>query len=57
MKGVFYDTYAISFSDFIYKSICCRYLFELPQLVEAIQTGTYNICNSNEYPQHMFFIK
>ena len=31
MKGVFNDTYAISFSDFIFKSICCRYLFELPE--------------------------
>ena len=30
------------FSDFLYKSICCWYLFELPQL-EAIQMSTNNI--------------
>ena len=32
------------FSDFLYKSICCLYSFELPQLVEAIQMSTNNIC-------------
>ena len=37
MKSVFYDTYAISFSYFVYKSICCGYLFELPRLAEAIR--------------------
>ena len=30
-------------SDFLYKSICCWYSFELPQLVEAIQMSTNNI--------------
>ena len=44
MKFVFNDTYAISFSDFLYKSICCGYSFELPLLVEAIQMSTNNIC-------------
>ena len=44
MKGVFNDTYALSFSDFLYKSICCGYSFELPGLVQAIQTSTHNIC-------------
>ena len=32
------------FSDFLYKSICCRYSFELHQQVEAIQMGIHNIC-------------
>ena len=32
------------FSDFLYKGICCRYSFELPRQVEAIQMSTYNIC-------------
>ena len=44
MKSVLNDAYAILFSDFLYKSICCGYLFELPRLVEAIQTSTHNIC-------------
>ena len=44
MKGVFNDTYTLLFSDFLYKSICCGYSFELPQLVEAIQMSTHNIC-------------
>ena len=44
MKGVFNDTYALSFFDFLYKSICCGYSFELPGLVEAIQMSTHNIC-------------
>ena len=30
------------FSDFLYKSICCEYSFEL--LVDAIQMSTHNIC-------------
>ena len=30
------------FSDFLYKSICCGYSFELQ--VNAIQMGTHNIC-------------
>ena len=31
------------FLDFLYKSICCWYSFELLQLVEAIQMSTSNI--------------
>ena len=41
------DAYAMflwSFSDFLYKSICCGYAFELHQQVHAIQMGTHNIC-------------
>ena len=41
MSSAFNDASAISFSDFLYKNICCGYSFELPQL------------NSNEYPEHM----
>ena len=44
MKGIFNDTYTISFSDFLYKSKCCGYSFELPQFVEAIQRSIHNIC-------------
>ena len=43
MRSVFNDAYAILFSDFLYKSICCGYSFELPRLVGAIQTSTDNI--------------
>ena len=32
------------FSDFLYKSICCGYSFELRRQVNAIQIGTHNIC-------------
>ena len=32
------------FSDFLYKSICCGYSFELHQQVDAVQMGTHNIC-------------
>ena len=32
------------FSDFIYKSICCGYSFELHQQVDTIQMSTHNIC-------------
>ena len=32
------------FSDFLYKSICCVYSFELHRQVDAIQMGTHNIC-------------
>ena len=42
MMSVFNDAYVILFSDFLYKSICCGYSFELPRLVEAIQTSTDN---------------
>ena len=45
MSGVFNDSYAILFIYFFfYRSICCGYSFELPRLVEAIQTSTHNIC-------------
>ena len=44
MRSAYNDTYAILFSDFLYKNICCGYSFELPQLVEAIQMSTHNIC-------------
>ena len=32
------------FSDFLYKSICCGYSFELHGQVDAIQMGIHNIC-------------
>ena len=35
MKGVLNDTYALSFFDFLYKSICCGYSFKLPRLIGA----------------------
>ena len=42
-------------STSFYKSVCCWYSVELPQLVEAIQLSTNNICyvvgNSFELPQ------
>ena len=39
MSSAFNDAYTIIISDFLYKSICCGYFFELPRLVEALQTG------------------
>ena len=30
MRSVFNDAYALLFSDFTYKNICCGYSFELP---------------------------
>ena len=39
-KGLSNDADAIFFSDFLYKSICCGYSFELHH---AIQMGTHNI--------------
>ena len=48
MKDLSNDTYAMLlcflFSDFLNKSICCGYLFELHRLVDAIQMSTHNIC-------------
>ena len=38
----------VSFYLLLYKSICCWYSFELPQLVEAIQMSTNNICFHKE---------
>ena len=37
VKDLSNDAYAmlfVPFSDFLYKSICCGYSFELPQLIE-----------------------
>ena len=48
MSSVLNGAFAILFSDFLYKNICCGYSFELPRLVEAIQMSYHNIC---------FFIK
>ena len=31
-------------SEFLYKSICCGYSFELHRQVDAIQMGTHSIC-------------
>ena len=31
------------FSEFLYKSICCGYSFELHRQVDAIQMGTHSI--------------
>ena len=31
-------------SDFLHKSICCGYSFELHRQVNAIQMGTHDIC-------------
>ena len=44
MSSVLYDAFAILFSDFLYKNICCGYLFELPQLVEGTQMSSHNRC-------------
>ena len=44
MRSLLNDTFAILFYDFLYKNICCRNSFELPQLVEAIQMSSHNIC-------------
>ena len=38
------DAYEILFSDFLYKSICCGYSFELPRLVKEIKMSSQNIC-------------
>ena len=37
------DAMFACFSDFLYKSICCWYSFELHRLI-IIQMGTHNIC-------------
>ena len=42
-KNLLDDVYAI-FSEFLYKSICCGYSFELHRQVDAIQMGTHSIC-------------
>ena len=38
MSSILNDAFAILFSDFLYKNICCGYSIELPQLVKAIQS-------------------
>ena len=47
-KDLSNDAYAmflwVCFSEFLYKSICCGYSFELHWQVDAIQMGTHNIC-------------
>ena len=44
-KDLFDDVYAkIFLSDFLHKSICCGYSFELHRQVDAIQMSTHNIC-------------
>ena len=40
----FFFLFFLFFSDFLYKSICCGYSFELHRQVDAIQMGTHNIC-------------
>ena len=44
MRSILNDAFAILFSDFLYKNICFGHSFELPRLVEAIQTSAHNIC-------------
>ena len=44
VKDLLNDVYANFFSDFLYKSICCGYPFELHRQVDTIQMGTHNIC-------------
>ena len=44
IRSVFNAAYAMSFSDFLYKTICCGYSFALPGQVKAIQMSTHNIC-------------
>ena len=42
------DTCVIFFSDFLYKSMCCGYSFEMHRQVDAIQMSTHDIytcCN------------
>ena len=47
-KDLSNDAYAmflwVCFSEFLYKSICCGYSFELHWQIDAIQMGTHNIC-------------
>ena len=43
-NDLFDDIYAIFFSEFLYKSTCCGYSFEVHPEVDAIQMGTHNIC-------------
>ena len=43
-KGTYLMMFKRFLSDFLYKSICCGYPFELHRFVDAIQMGTHNIC-------------
>ena len=44
MRKVSNYAFATLLSDFLYKNICCRYSFELPRLVKAIQMSSHKIC-------------
>ena len=44
----------IYFSDFLHKSICCWYSFELPRLAEAIQMSNNNICFYEEVDKRKY---
>ena len=44
IKWCLCDVLCFPFSDFLYKSICCRYSFEAYRQVDAIQIITLNIC-------------
>ena len=46
MKDLSNDAYGMRFlfPDFLYRSICCGYSFELHQQVDAIQMGIQNTC-------------
>ena len=48
MSSLLNDAFAILFSDFLYKNICCGYSLELPRQVEAIQMSSRNICFNKE---------
>ena len=41
---VFIKAYAVGTHLNCFYKVCCGYAFELPQLVEAIQISTLNIC-------------
>ena len=56
MRSAVIDAYAILLSDCLYKNICCGYLFELPQLVEAIQMSTHNICFYKEVDESVLVV-
>ena len=43
-NGAYAMFYGFFFSDFLSKSICGGYSFELHQQVNAIQMGSHNIC-------------
>ena len=47
-----YAMFCLSFSVFLYKSICCCYAFELHRQVDAIQMGTHNMCLYKEFEDY-----